>query len=318
MNKLTRKIACTVLDCVALPFSLVFLPVMKLVRRLGVEHFPLHRKVFRGIGVFPIRDHYYEPRLVYPAGFDALQKRSLPLDFRVAEQLSWLQELQYKQELQALSRENTGAGNFYLDNPSFGPGDADAYYLVIRNLKPARIIEIGSGHSTLLALKAIGMNAAEGTVTNLTCIEPYEAPWLEEIAGIDLIKQPVEEVDMNLFRALQENDILFIDSSHIIRPGNDVLFIYMELLPALQRGVVIHIHDIFSPRHYRQDWLTGMYRFWNEQYLLEAFLYHNAAFSILCSVNYLKHDFYDEVKNIFTNLSPADEPSSLWLKKIKQ
>ena len=311
-----KKILYAILDIISLPFSLFILPILKLIRRLGVEHFPFNRKIFLTIGVFPIRDHYYEPQLTYTDDFDAAKKRQLPLNFDIDGQLHALQQLSYREELNTFSKQH-GKEDFYLDNGTFGPGDAELYYLMIRNKKPKKIIEIGSGYSTLLAMQAIRRNKAEGIDTELTCIEPYEKPWLEKLPGITLLRQPVEKMDTVLFALLQENDILFIDSSHIIRPENDVLFEYMELLPMLNKGVIIHIHDIFSPRHYRQDWLTKMYRFWNEQYLLEAFLYNNNGFKILYSLNYLKNDFFETTKNVLMHIVPQDEPSSFWLQKIK-
>jgi hypothetical protein len=110
---------------------------------------------------------------------------------------------------------------------------------------------------------------------------------------------------------------LFIDSSHIIRPENDVLFEYLEILPALNKGVIIHIHDIFSPRHYRSDWLQKDLRLWNEQYLLEAFLYYNDSFEIIYSLNYLKSNHFNATQQALTNLSEQDQPASIWLRKIK-
>ena len=307
-----------IMDILLLPLSLVFLPVLKLVRRLGVEHFPLHRKAFAAIGVFPIRNHYYEPQLTYADGFDATKKRNLPLDFDIERQLHALAELSYGEELKDLHRHaGHDQAEFFINNGNFGAGDAELYYLMIRNTKPKKIIEIGSGFSTLLAAEAIRKNKAEGVNTQFTCIEPFEKPWLEKLPEINLVRQRVEELDTALFVSLQENDILFIDSSHIIRPENDVLFIYMQLLPLLKPGVIIHVHDIFSPRHYRQDWLTEMFRFWNEQYLLEAFLYSNEKFKILYSLNYLKNDCYKETSTVLIHLTPEDEPSSFWLQKMK-
>ena len=315
MNSTVKKILYGTLDLLLVPFSFFFLPFLKLIRRLGVEYFPLHRRAFKSIGVFPIHNHYYEPQIRYSKHFDAKLKRPIPLDFNIPSQLQSLQSLLHTEEIKSLTGKYNSDHTFYLDNGSFGPGDADLYYLLIRNTQPKKIIEIGSGFSTLLALKAIAKNTEEGFRTELTCIEPYEKRWLEELAGVTIIRERVEKVDPSLFHSLQNNDILFIDSSHIIRPENDVLFIYMQLLPSLNKGVRIHIHDIFSPRHYRADWLTKMYRFWNEQYLLEAFLYNNSAFTILYSLNYLKNDFYAEIRHTLMHIAADDEPSSFWQQK---
>lgn len=306
MKMFIKKTVFGIIDLLLLPFTLLLLPFLKWVRRFGVEYFPLHRKIFLGIGVFPVRDHFYEPRFRYPATFDAGKKRELPLDFQIADQLASLQALSYQEELASLQGVN---------NPNFGPGDADLYYLMVRNLKPARIIEIGSGYSSLIALQAINRNREEGHEGSLCCVDPYETIVPQETSGIRFIRKPVEELDLSLFKSLKEKDILFIDSSHIIRPGNDVLFIYQQILPMLTKGVLIHIHDIFTPRHYRQDWLNGLFRFWNEQYLLEAFLYQNPAFSIRYSLNYLAKDYSAEVRKKLTHLDEKDEPSSFWIEK---
>lgn len=306
MKMFIKKTVFGIIDILLLPFTLLFLPFLKWIRRYGVEYFPLHRKSFLGIGVFPVRDHFYEPRFCYPASFDAGEKRDLPLHFHITDQLVSLRTLSYQEELASLQGVN---------NPNFGPGDADLYYLMIRNVKPARIIEIGSGYSSLIALQALNRNIAEGSEGKFFCIDPFETIVPDNATGIHFIRKPVEELDLSLFRSLHEKDILFIDSSHIIRPGNDVLFIYQQILPVLSKGVLVHIHDIFTPRHYRQDWLNGLFRFWNEQYLLEAFLYQNTAFCIRYSLNYLAKDYSAEVRQTLTHLEENDEPSSFWMEK---
>jgi hypothetical protein len=169
----------------------------------------------------------------------------------------------------------------------------------------------------MVCLLAIEKNKNAGISTSLTCIEPYEIKWLDTTKNIELIREKVEDIPVDFFKQLQENDILFIDSSHIIRPENDVLFEYLEILPALNKGVIIHIHDIFSPRHYRADWLQKDLRLWNEQYLLEAFLYYNDSFEIIYSLNYLKSNHFNATQQALTNLSEQDQPASIWLRKIK-
>lgn len=307
-------------DLCLIPLGLLYLPLLKKVRKYGVQHFPLHQSAFMRIGVFPIQDLYYDPQFKFPIDFDASQKRKLFINFRVEDQLNSIQQLNYSNELLQLKQlpalPLNGVPSFFMQNPAFGPGDADMYYLMIRNLKPKRVVEIGSGYSTMLAIAAIRKNKAEGYETQLTCIEPYETSWLDETNEVELIRKKVEEVDIHFFTSLTENDILFIDSSHIIRPNNDVLFEYLELMPQIGKGVYIHIHDIFSPRNYRQDWITTEFRFWNEQYLLEAFLYCNSDFEIVYSLNLLKNDFYDHTKQVLKNLTPDSQPASFWIKRV--
>lgn len=318
MKSKIKKLLFRIFDIVTVPFSYLFLPVLNQIRKHGVHQFPLNRKAFLTMGVFPIRDHYYEPQIRFSEAFDAARIRNLHIDFALEQQLERLSALGYSEELKALPAEGTyGNGRFYVQNPSFGPGDCDMYYLILRNYKPKRIVEIGSGYSTLLCKEALEKNRSGGYETELTCIEPYEMPWLEQIPGIRLVRESVEKTNPDVFLQLQEGDILFIDSSHIIRPENDVLFEYLELLPMLNKGVIIHIHDIFSPRHYRREWLQEEFRFWNEQYLLEAFLYYNKCFEIMFTVNHLKNDAFTETQKRLIHIQPGDEPASFWLRKIQ-
>ena len=178
------------------------------------------------------------------------------------------------------------------------------------------MIEIGSCFSTQLSLLALEKNREEGAACELTCIEPFEMPFLESLNDIHLIRQKLESVSMDLFKSLEANDILFIDCSHIIRPGDDLLFIYFQILPILQKGVLIHIHDIFTPRHYPKEWLEKKMRFWNEQYLLEAFLYNNSGFKVLFTLNHLVKTEYAAVKKVLIHLEEDSEPSSFWMEKI--
>ncbi len=318
MRNSIKKPIFRLFDLISVPFNFMFLPVLRTIRKYGVENFPLNRKAFLHLGVFPIRDHYYEPQLTYSDQFDAKKVRKLRIDFQLDKQLATLANLKYTEELKAFRIEGDPfKGIYYLNNPSFGPGDSDLYYLLVRNLKPRRIIEIGSGFTTLLCVNAVEKNHQEGAETHVTCIEPFEMKWLEGIKNISLIRESVEKVDPSVFASLQENDILFIDSSHIIRPENDVLFEYLELLPSLPKGVIIHIHDIFTPRHYRIEWLKDELRLWNEQYLLEAFLYYNDSFEILYSLNHLKNEAFEATQKTLSHITPESEPASFWLRKIK-
>lgn len=316
MLSFLRKCIFTLTDCLLAPFSILFLPLLKRIRRLGVLNFPVHKWLFSKIGVFPLADHYYEPQFVFEQGYNASCKRKLMIDFREGKQLTALSAMRYQEELNDLTIDACG-DDFYVNNPAFSTADADLYYLLIRNKKPSRIVEIGSGFSTRLALKAIRKNKEEGVVTKLTCIEPYEMAWLDRQEGIELIRKKLEEVPQGTFTNLGENDILFIDSSHIIRPGNDVLVEYLEILPLLQKGVLIHIHDIFSPRDYPKKWITEEYRFWNEQYLLEAFLYFNNSFQVMFSVNHLCHDFFEVASRTLIHMRAGAEPGSFWIEKME-
>ena len=135
--------------------------------------------------------------------------------------------------------------------------------------------------------------------------------------NIELIREKVEEVDLALFKTLNKNDILFIDSSHIIRPQGDILFEYLQILPILNEGVIVHIHDIFTPKDYLDNWIYDNHLLWNEQYLLEAFLTSNKQYKILAALNYLSHEYNLE----FCSKAPifkgqeGREPGAFWIQK---
>jgi hypothetical protein len=238
-----------------------------------------------------------------------------------AAQLSLLNGMKYAEEWNALPMKsrNDGTMHYYYQNGAFELLDAECYYGIIRKFKPARILEVGSGFSTLLALEAVGKNAAEdsGRTCVLTCIEPYERPFLESL-DITLIRQKVEDVPQSHFEALQPGDILFIDSSHMVRPGGDVLHLILDVLPKLQSGVWVHIHDIFLPDDYPLEWLRDEFRFWNEQYLLEAFLSGGAQYEIMVALNYLHTRHLSALQQIFPNAEkyPDAFPGSFWLRKL--
>lgn len=286
--------------------------LLREIRRVGVGRLPASRRALLRAGVFPIRDHYYEPRFDYTAEDSGAEaERALPgIDWNPAGQLAFLAGLGHADELAGLD------GELDLRNGLFEAGDAEVWYQVVRHLKPRRIYEVGSGHSTRIAQRALRRNREEDpayTCEHL-CIEPYEAPWLAE-TGATVIRQRVETLGPAFFGALERGDVLFIDSSHVIRPGGDVVFEYLEVLPTLRSGVVVHVHDVFTPRGYPRAWLAEEVRFWNEQYLLEAFLTHNAAWEILAALNHLRHHHYDALLRVAPLLTPEREPGSFYLRR---
>ncbi len=320
MGKLTQALA-PLIDVIFVPIVFVASLVMKLVRRFGIERLPRTRWLFRKVGIFPIRNHYYEPLFDTTVLTRPLEEdRVLPgLDLNVSQQLDLLTKFSYGNELMAFPMDRQSESSFYYDNHVFGPADAEFLYSMIRYARPKRIIEIGSGQSTLMARHAIAANRAEEAAYSCrhVCIEPYEAGWLNEL-DVELIRTPVEQIDLEVFRELEEGDILFIDSSHMIRPQGDVLFEYLQILPVLQSGVFVHIHDIRTPKDYQQRWLSREVRFWNEQYLVEAFLSFNHEYKIVGALNFLKHHYLQELSKscpVFGKRTDLWEPGSLWIQR---
>jgi hypothetical protein len=307
------------IDIILLPLVYPAAYLMKMIRRFGVHRMPVCKKIFMQVGVFPIRNHYYEPLFDTNKLKKALgKKRTLPgIDWNTEEQLCLLEQFAFNEELKNIPFKKQDGLEFHFNNIAFESGDAEFFYNMIRLKKPSRIYEIGCGYSTLMALKAIGKNRNEqtGYKCEHLCIEPYENPWLED-TGVKILRQKVEDIDKKLFSSLDKDDILFIDSSHNIRPGGDVVFEILELLPVLNTGVIVHIHDIFSPGNYLEKWLVDEIRFWNEQYLVEAFLSCNKDWQILAALNYLHHNYFDQLQLKCPYLTRDREPGSLYIQKI--
>ncbi len=316
--KIWKRKIISVIDVVVVPFVYPAAWLLKSIRAAGVHLLPRCKNALLEVGVFPILDHYYEPQFDNRISISDFSKdRNLQgINWNISDQLETLESFTFSNELADLSQEKSEAPKFYLNNDAFGSGDAEYWYQLIRTVKPRRIFEIGSGNSTLMAIRAIEKNHDDPSYQcEHICIEPYEMPWLEE-AGVSVIRKKVEEMELSFFSELQEDDILFIDSSHIIRPQGDVLFEYLELLPSLNKGVIVHVHDIFSPKNYPKQWLQDEVRFWNEQYLLEAFLSHNSDWKILGALNYLHHNHYEKLKSVAPFLIPEREPGSFYIQKV--
>src|SRR5260221_6572062 len=137
MKESIKKPIFRIFDLVSAPFIYLVLPVLREIRRHGVHNFPFNRKNFLSVGVFPIRNHYYEPQIGYSKDFDANKIRNLRLDFNLEKQLAALSALRHSEELAKFPLYGDHRGDaFYVNNPAFGPGDSDLYYLLIRNIQP--------------------------------------------------------------------------------------------------------------------------------------------------------------------------------------
>ncbi len=321
MRRIIQKII-PILDIFFIPIVLPGAIALKLVRELGVKNMPFCKWIFKTVGVFPIRDHYYEPLFKTSNLRKSLREdRELPgIDLNIEEQLRLIDKFKYNDELIKFpldKHESKSNLRFYYHNGAFCSGDAEYLYNIIRLYKPSKMVEIGSGFSTLIATEAIRKNKQEngGYKCMHICIEPYKNEWLEDI-GVHVIRDIVENVEQTLFSSLERNDILFIDSSHIIRPQGDVLVEYLEILPILNAGVLVHIHDIFTPKDYLNEWVIDKVKFWNEQYLLEAFLSLNPMFKVIGALNYLAHNYSDYLASkcpIYKEESSFREPGSFWI-----
>jgi hypothetical protein len=202
---------------------------------------------------------------------------------------------------------------FHFNNVSLGPGDAETLFYFARGLKPRKIVEIGAGNSSLLIQAALKLNTAEGGHGEHIIIEPYENPWLEKL-GVKVIRECVELADFSIFQNLEAGDVVFIDSSHVVSAQNDCVFEYTELLPSLPSGVVVHVHDIFTPFDYPDDWLNKRYFLWAEQYVIEALLANGSHWEVLAPLHWLSQDT-EQFKALCPHFEEGHMPGSMWIRK---
>jgi hypothetical protein len=272
-----------------------------------------------GFHVTPV--HFYQPipdTRTLPETLWNRPSKLVGIDMNEARQLELLGKEfpKFKDEYNQLPAIPSGeVPRFYLNNGLFGGIDALVAYCMIRHFQPRLIIEVGSGLSSLLLSEA----ATENNGASLICIEPYPQEFLKEgFAGLDrLIEKKVQDVDLEFFSQLQSGDILFIDSSHTVKIGGDVNYLFLEILPRLKPGVIVHVHDIFLPFDYRRDWVMEEFRFWTEQYLLQAFLTFNSEFEVLLANNYLSQFHEGDLKATFPTLD-SWSGSSFWMRRKPQ
>lgn len=204
---------------------------------------------------------------------------------------------------------------YYFENNYYSYTDAIFLHSMIRHYQPKQIIEVGSGYSSAVMLDTNELFF--GNKISLTFIEPYPDRLNailkeEDRKATTIIESDVQQVPYAVFEQLNAGDILFIDSTHVVKTGSDVNYLLFEILPRLKSGVLIHFHDIFYPFEYPKDWVF-MGKNWNEDYFLKAFLMYNNAFDIKLFSHYL-HVHHKEVFESMP-LCYKNGGGNLWLQK---
>ncbi|MBA3963703.1 MAG: class I SAM-dependent methyltransferase [Chthoniobacterales bacterium] len=286
-------------------------------RCLGDARFPDWFREWEKSGFHVTPVHFYQP---IPDTGDLggvlwKEKRELVgMDWNHQMQVELLRDVfpRYRQELSAIPRDREQAnGGFYVNNGRFERLDPLIAYCMVRHFQPRRIIEVGGGYSTLL----LSLAASKNGETSLTCIEPYPEDFLLTMSGLEVLhKKKVQEMALSFFERLEAGDLLFIDSSHVVRIGGDVNFLFQEILPRLKPGVIVHLHDIFLPYEYPKKWVMQRHYFWTEQYLLQAFFSFNTEFEILLTTCYLAAYCREELEAVFPN-PPEPAGGSFWMRR---
>lgn len=287
--------------------------IARWINRVAKAGFIMVHNVLLRAGVIVLPNHYYAPvadvrQLSATRKYWAVRAPMRGIDTEPQRQIAWLRdhvhpfESEYRGNRRFLEGVAAGYGLGY------GYIEAQCLHGVVRSLKPRRIIEVGSGVSSHVMLGALERNNAEDRPGSLTCIEPYPSKFLRATRGIELIAAPVEQLDPAVFDVLEAGDMLFIDSAHAVRPGGDVVFLYLSVIPRLKAGILIHIHDIFFPYLHQRDLLTSLFQ-WEETALLGALLTDNSRLRIECCQSQLHYDDPEGLRTIFPEYRPASAAS---------
>jgi predicted O-methyltransferase YrrM len=267
--------------------------------------------------------HFYSPipaldyiRANERSIFDNVSQQIRGIDLHEADQLQLLDSFKKYYDELPFPAQKTPDLRYFFEAPNYSYSDAIFLYCMMRHAMPRRIIEVGSGYSSCLMLDTNDLNF-NGSIST-TFIDPYPELLLSHIVENDrdrirIIGSRVQVVDFKEFEALQANDILFIDSTHVSKVHSDVNRLFFEILPRLNEGVYIHFHDIFYPFEYPREWIYEG-RAWNEAYLLRAFLQYNSSFRIVLMNTFLER-FH---KGFFEQAMPLclkNPGGSIWLRK---
>jgi len=251
---------------------------------------------------------------------DIWERRSdLPgIHFDLDEQLEWVERhlADAMREFAPPERATGRPGEYTLDNDSYGRVGADLLHGVVRAFKPRRIVELGSGQSTLIMAAAAERNREEGVATELRTFDPFPSVaklGLPGLAALEPVK--AQDVPLEVFTSLEAGDILFVDTTHTVKVGSDVNRIVLDVLPALAHGVIVHVHDIFLPYEYLRDFAFKSGLHWAEQYLLQAFLTGNRDYEVLAAAYALCRDRPEEMARLAPTWRPGAAPSAFWMRR---
>ena len=255
---------------------------------------------------------------------DLWQGRGMPrgVDWDLDAQLEFVRRLAptIVDELADVPQEMPpGPPSYHWHNDFWTGGDALVHYGLLRDAKPRRVVEVGCGWSSLLMARALARNEAEGSPrTIVDQVEPYVRKELLRALPDhwNLHETILQRAPLELFEALGEGDVCFYDGSHVARAGSDVNWFFFEILPRLAPGVIVHLHDVFWPYDYPEQWIFERGQTWNEQYVLQAFLMYNREFEPIVANCAVFMGRPDEMEELFTSLPVIRSGCSVWLRRL--
>ncbi len=280
----------------------------------AIRAYAFERSLLSRLGFQIVVKNFYSPIPdVYSLDKAVWERRSelTGIDFDLERQLELLGELEpYFREFDPPERD-AGPHRYYSDNPSYGRGDADLLHAMTRHHRPQRIVELGSGFTTLVLAGAVREQGGE-----LHVYDPYPGVAGPETRGVTSFK-PVsaQDVPVSVFEELEAGDFLIVDTTHTVKIGGEVNRIVLEILPRLAPGVVVHFHDIFLPYEYPREWAERFGLYWSEQYLLQAFLALNSGYEVVCALHALSRDRPERVHELIPALAAGGSPAAFWIRR---
>jgi Methyltransferase domain len=271
------------------------------------------RRLARSVGQDLVARNYYSPIPAWEDLSDEVFTRRSELNG-----ISYDEDAQVKllQRLEPHLAEFEPPGGYVWDNGMYGRIEADVLYALVRNARPRRIIELGSGYSTLIIADALRRNTLDGFPCRYTVFDPFARDFIRARAtGLDLRNDSAADVPLDVFRELGEDDILFVDTTHTVKLGSEVNYIVLDVLPCLAPGVLVHVHDIFLPYEYPRGFFEHR-SFWAEQYLLQAFLTNNESWEIALPLAALTKDRPNDVAQVVPSFRAGVGPGAFWIRRI--
>lgn len=268
-----------------------------------------------GFHVFPRR---FDSPLPVPEEVEMAklsQRRLLPgIDLRIPPALELIGQLgRFAAELDSVPYQSSASNGFWFDNGSFTDFDAVVLYCLLRHLKPKRYVELGCGFSSLMSSRALERNHQERAACEASFCDPEPRLDLNLCYG-RLVKKRVQDLPLEMFTALNSGDVLFIDTSHVLKLQSDIEVELLRILPSLASGVWVHVHDVFTPYDYPEDWVKRPVRLaFNEQYALECLLSGGKRYEVAIPLHCLVREHPAEMRQFFPR--GRERAQSFWLRK---
>ena len=270
------------------------------------------RRLARALGQDLVPRDFYSPVPAWEELPDDLFERRSPLrgiDFDLDSHLAFLQALH------PFLAEFEPPPGFTWDNGMYGPVEADVLHAMVRYHKPSRVIELGSGFSSLIIAAAAQRNATEGNPVRYTVHDPFARDFVRERLGASALRsESAVDVPLDELSTLVAGDVLFIDTTHTVKLGSEVNHLILDVLPTIGPGVLVHVHDIFLPYEYPRAFPERMF-YWAEQYLLQAFLTQNSAWEVVLPLNALVRERQGDVAQLVPSFRPGAGPGAFWIRR---